>query len=122
MAMMQTKGLYKSQLGTKDQTNEHAPLATGVGNDEKNNHLVLKDAYEKEATDIQEKRNNVSCHLALTLDATTVMLMRHDCVGDGGIGEGAKAWKLLQERFQSVEMPTVVNLVAQLARLEESLG
>ena len=44
--------------------------------------------------------------------------MRHGCVGDDGIGEGAKAWKLLQERFQSVETPTVVNLVAQLARLQ----
>ena len=46
------------------------------------------------------------------------MLMRHDCVGDDGIGDGAKAWKLLQERFQSVETPTVVTLVAQLARLQ----
>ena len=58
------------------------------------------------------------CHLALTLDATTLMLMRHDCVGDDGIGDAAKAWKLLQERFQSVETPTVVTLVAQLARLQ----
>ena len=44
--------------------------------------------------------------------------MRHDCVGDDGIADGAKAWKLLQERFQSVETPTVVTLVAQLARLQ----
>ena len=58
------------------------------------------------------------CHLALTLDATTLMLIKHDCVGDDGIGDGAKALKLLQERFQSVETPTVVTLVAQLARLK----
>ena len=44
--------------------------------------------------------------------------MRHDCLGDDGIGDGAKAWKLLQERFQSVETPRVVTLVAQLARLQ----
>ena len=62
---------------------------------------MLKDAYEKEVADIKEKRNNEWCHLALTLDATTLMLMTHDCVGDDGIGDGAKAWKLLQERFQS---------------------
>ena len=118
MAMMQTKGLYKSLLGTEEQPNEPAPLANGATNDEKKNHKVLKDAYEKEVADIKEKRNNVWCHLALTLDATTLMLMRHDCVGDDGIGDGAKAWKLLQERFQSVETPTVVTLVAQLARLQ----
>ena len=117
MAMMQTKGLYKSLLGTEEQPNEPAPLANGATNDEKKNHKVQKDAYEKEVADIKEKRNNVWCHLALTLDATTLMLMRHDCVGDDGIGDGAKAWKLLQERFQSVETPTVVTLVAQLARL-----
>ena len=58
------------------------------------------------------------CHLALTPDTTTLMLMRHDCVGDDGIEDGAKAWKFLQERFQCVETPTVVTLVAQLARLQ----
>ena len=79
---------------------------------------MLKDAYQKEVADIKEKRNNVLCHLALTLDATTLMLMRHDCVGDDGIGDGEKAWKLLQKRFQSVETPTVVTLVAQLAGLQ----
>ena len=118
VAMMQTKGLYKSLLGTEEQPNEPAPLANGATNGEKKNHKVLKDACEKEVADIKEKRNNVWCHLALTLDATTLMLMRHDCVGDDGIGDEAKAWKLLQERFQSVETPTVVTLVAQLARLQ----
>ena len=80
MAMLQTKGLYKSLLGTEEQPNEPAPLANGATNYEKKNHKVLKDAYENEVADIKEKRNNVWCHLALTLDATTLMLMRHDCV------------------------------------------
>ena len=116
--MMQTKGFYKSLLGTEEQPNEPAPQANGASNDEKKNHKVLKDAYEKEVVDIKEKRNNLWCHLAVILDATTVMLMRHDCVGDDGIEDGAKAWKLLQERFQSVETPTVVILVEQLAQLQ----
>ena len=119
--MMQTKGLYKSLLGTEEQPNEPAPIANGASNDEKKNYKVLKDAYEKEVADIKEKRNNVRCHLALTPDATTLMLMRHDCVGDDGIGDGANAWKLLQERFQSVETPTMVTLVAQLARLSSRM-
>ena len=111
-AMMQTKGLYKALLGTEKQPNEPAPLANGASNDEKKNHKVLKHAYEKEVADIKVKRNSVWCHLALTVDATTLMLMRHDCVGHDDIGDGAKAWKLMQERFQSVETPTVVTLVA----------
>ena len=44
------------------------------------------------------------------------MLIRHDWVGDDGIRDGANAWKLLQERFQIMETPTVLTLVAQLAR------
>ena len=78
MAMMQTKGLYKSLLGTEKQSNEPAPQAN-VGSNEEKNRKVLKDAYEKEVADIKEKRNNVWCQLALNLDATTLMPMRHDC-------------------------------------------
>ena len=117
VARMQTKRLYKSLLGTEEQPNEPAPLVNGANNDEKKNHTVLKDAYEKEVADINEKRINVWCHLALTLDATTIMLMRHDSVGDDCFGDGAKAWKLLQERFQCVETPTLLTLVAQLVQL-----
>ena len=116
--MMKTKGLFKTPLETEEQPNEPATLANGASNHEKKNHKVQKDAYEKEVADIREKRNNVWCHLALTLDASTLMLMRHDCVADDGIGDEAKAWKFLQERFHSVEVPTVVTLVAQIARLQ----
>ena len=92
---MLTKGLYKSLRGTEEQPNEPDPLANGASNDEKKNHKLLKDSYEKKVADIKEKQKNMWCHLAWTLDATTLMLMRHDCVGDDGIGDGAKAWKLL---------------------------
>ena len=85
MAMMQTKGLYKSHFVTEKQPNEPASLANGASKGEKKNHKMLKDAYEKEIADIKEKRNIVWCHLALTLDATILMLMRHDCVGDDGL-------------------------------------
>ena len=59
VAMMQTKDLYKSLLGTEEQPSEPALLANGASNDEKKNHKVLKDAYEKEVTGVKEKRNNV---------------------------------------------------------------
>ena len=44
--------------------------------------------------------------------------MRQVCVSNNGIGDGAKVWKLIVERLQSVETPTVMTLVAQLARLQ----
>ena len=67
VAVMQTKVLYKSLIGTEEQPNEPAPLANRTSNDEKKNHKVLKDAYEKEVADIKEKRNNVRCHLWIEL-------------------------------------------------------
>ena len=57
VAMMQTKELYKSLLGTEEQPNEPAPLANGATNDEKKNHNLLKDAYEKETS----RRNGTMC-------------------------------------------------------------
>ena len=107
---MQKKRLYKLLLGTEQQPNEPAPLANGVSIDE--NHKVLMDAYGEDVADIKEKRIIVCCHLSLTLDATTVMLMRHDCVGDDGIGDEAKAWKFMQEKFQSVDMPGAGSIAA----------
>ena len=113
--MMQTKGLYKSLVRTEEQPNEPAPLAHGASIVEKSNHKVL---MEKEVTDIREKRNNVWSHLALTLEATNLMLMKHDCVVDHGIADEARARELLLGRLQSVETPTVVTLVAQFVRLQ----
>ena len=45
------------------------------------------------------------------------MHIKNDCVGTYGYGDGTKAWKLLQEKFCSVERLTVVNLAVQLAKL-----
>ena len=122
VAMIHTKGLYKSQLGSEEQPNEPLPLANGAKTCEKKNPKVLMDAYEKEVALIREKRNNVWCHLALTLDATTLLLIRHDSEGDENLGDWSKAWRLLPERFQNVEMLRVVTLAARLARpqLEDS--
>ena len=61
--MMQTKGLYKSLLGTEEQPNEPATLANEASNDEKKKHKVLKDVYEKEVANIKAKQNNVWCDL-----------------------------------------------------------
>ena len=58
--------------------------------------------------------------LALTLDSTSQMLIRHDCVGKDSLqkGDGTPAWNLLKERFRSEKSPTVVALVSQIARVQ----
>ena len=88
--MMQRKGFYIAPLGAEEQLKE-APQHANVVSNEKKNHKVLRDAYKTKFGDIKEKRNNVWCHLTLTLDAGALALMSHESVGDDGIGNGAKA-------------------------------
>ena len=54
----------------------------------------------------------------MTLDASSLLLIRHDCVNSNGLGDGQKAWQLLQQRFRSDETITVISLMRQLARLQ----
>ena len=60
--------------------------------------------------------NTFWCMLALTLGSTSLMLIRHDCVGKNGLGDGTRAWSFLKERFRSEESPTIVALLSQHAR------
>ena len=85
MTMMQTRRLYKCLLGTEEQLNLPVTLYNGASNNDKNGHKMLKDANEKKVADIKYKRNPVRFPLGITLDTTTLMLTRHDCVGDNGI-------------------------------------
>ena len=69
----------------------------------------------------KDNQNTVWSHLALVLHNATLMYIKINCVGTDGYGDGTKAWKLLQEKFCSVERPTVVSLVGQLAKLHLGL-
>ena len=52
----------------------------------------------------------------------TLMTIPHDCVIADGMGVGQAAWKSVMNRFRSNEAPTVVSIVAQLARLKMTKG
>ena len=69
----------------------------------------------KQATENNEKyKNTIWCYLALVLNSTGLMLIRHDCVDHKRLSDG----QLLQERFRSNKIVTVVSLMRQLARLK----
>ena len=103
---MNTKGLFRTVIGKEDpNANQQAAYDTKM---------------QERAVLVQQRkdnRNTVWSHLALVLNNTTLIYIRNDCVGIDGYGDGTKAWKLLQENFCSVEKPTVVSLVGQLAKL-----
>ena len=55
-----------------------------------------------------------------SVDNNSLLYIRHDCLSADGVGDGAKAWSLLQQRYSNVEKPTVVSLVRQISRLQLS--
>ena len=54
----------------------------------------------------------------MTLDASSLKIIRHDYVISKGLGDGQKARQLLQRLFRNDETTTVINLMRQLARLQ----
>ena len=116
-AFSQTKGLFETLTG-----DEPAPTRpTRLGNDPTNEQRAAHEAAEAEYTraleNIEKRKNTLWCYLVMVLDTTSLMLIRHDCVDNKGLGDGHKAWGLLQERFRSNETVTVVSVMRQLARL-----
>ena len=121
-ALMQTKRLYKAHLRKEVIPDPIAPIdetATAAQRTEWEDKLKERD---KQVQDINKRSNTVWCHLVLALDKTSLMYIRHGCLSPDGTGDGAKAWRLLQQRFCSVEKPTVVSLVRQLSRLQLGEG
>ena len=56
--------------------------------------------------------------MAMTLDASSLILIRHDCVNSKCLRDGQKAWLLLQQRFRSDETTPIISLMRQLGRLQ----
>ena len=117
-AYMQTKGLYKALLGKEIIPEEIAPLAEDASNEQKNAWDAKVRERNKQIEEIKERNNTVCCYIALALDNNSLLYIRHDCLSSDGVGDGAKALRLLQQRYSNVEKPTVVSLVRQISRLQ----
>ena len=115
---MQTKGLYKALLWKEVVLEEIAPLAGDASNEQKAEWEAKVQQRNKQIEEIEERNNTVWCHIALALDDNSLLYIRHDCLSSDGVGDGAKAWRLLQQRYSNVEKPTVVSLVRQISRLQ----
>jgi hypothetical protein len=117
-AYMQTKGLYKALLGKEIEPEEITPLAEDASDEQIAAREAQVQQRNKQIEEIKERNNTVWCHIALALDNNSLLYIRHDCLSSDGDGDGAKAWRLLQQRYSNVEKPTVVSLVRQISRLQ----
>ena len=97
---------------------EVTPLTEAATADERAEWAAQVEQQNQQIKEIDERKNSVWCHIALALDKTSLMYIRHDCLSRDGTADGAKAWRLLQRRYSNVEKPTVVSLVRQLSHLQ----
>ena len=118
VAYMQTKGLFKALFGKDELPAEITPLAEDATNDRKAEWEAKVQEKRTLIEKIEERNNTVWCHIALALDNNSLLYIRHDCLSPDGVGDEAKAWRLLQQRYLNVEKPTVVSLVRQISRLQ----
>ena len=112
------ESLYKALLGKEIIPEEIAPLAEDASNEQKTAWDAKVRERNKQIEEIKERNNTVWCHIALALDNNSLLYIRHDCLSPDGVGDGAKTWRLLQQRYSNVEKPTVVSLVRQISRLQ----
>ena len=98
--------------------NPPGPLPDGASDEQGAAHDAATEAYMKAVIDIQKRNNTLWCYLALVLDSTSLMLIGHDCVDNKGLGDGRKAWLLVQQRFRSDETVTVVSVMRHFAGLQ----
>ena len=108
----------KALLGKEIIPEEIAPLAEDASNEQKTAWDAKVPVRNKQIEGIKERNNTVWCHISLALDNNSLLYVRHDCLSSDGVGDGAKAWRLLQQRYSNVEKPTVVSLVRQISRLQ----
>ena len=93
-------------------------LPDGASDKQRAAHDAATEAYMTAVIDIQKRNNTLWCYLAMVLYSTSLILIRHDCVDKKGLGDGRKAWVLLQQMFRSDETVTVVSVMRQLAHLQ----
>ena len=69
--------------------------------DQKQAHDEEMAKYLKAVKDMGKRNNEVWCYLAMMLDNTSLMLLRHVCLDNGDMGDGHKTWRMLHQRFCS---------------------
>ena len=112
------KGFLGKLTGDDVLPNAPERLPDGASDEQRAAHDAATEAYLKAVKGIQKRNNTPWCYFAMVLDSTSLMLIRHDCVDNKGLGDGRKSWVLLQQMFRNDETVTVVKVMQQLARLQ----
>ena len=116
-AFAQTKGLFKTLRDTVELRERPALLREDANAAQTREHEAETQARTTAVQEDENRKNQIWCYLAMTLDAGSLMLIWHDCVNSKGLlGEGQKTKRLLQQRLNSNETTTVISPMIQLPK------
>ena len=116
-AFAQIKGLFDTVTGDDRPPAQPSRLGNDATDEARAAHDAAQEAHRRAVDDIEKGKDILWCYLAMVLDSTSLMLIKHVCVDRKGLGDDHKAWGLLQEKFRSNETVTVVSVMRQLACL-----
>ena len=117
-AFVQTKGLFEMLTDSFELHERPAPLRENANASKTREHDAETEAIATAVQAIESSKNQIWGYLAMKVDASSLILIRYDCVNSRGLCDIQKAWQLLQQRFRSDETHTERNLIRQLNRLQ----
>ena len=116
-AFCQTKGLFETMTADDVLPNSPRRLPDGASDEQSAADDAATEAYMNSVADIEKRNNTLWCYFAMVLNSTSLIIIRHYCEDNKGLGNGHKIWTLLQQRFRSDETMPVVSVMPQLAHL-----
>ena len=110
-AFIPTKSLFEALTGDYVPPNAPGRWPDGETDEQRAAPDAATEAYKKTVADKQKRNDALWCHFAMVMVSTSLMLIRHDCVDNKGLGDGRKSWVFLQQRFRSVETVRLVSVI-----------
>ena len=98
---MQNKGLYKTLISNEDKITRPSKFPENTSDEERATRDVQQKEYAIKVEEKQNRNKTVWCYLALTLDSTTLMTIRHACVNADGMAFTATMHQLLRALFHN---------------------
>ena len=94
-AFAQTKGRLKTLTDTVELSHRPALLREDSNVAQRREYEAQTQARATAEQEDESCKNQIWCHLAMTLDDSSLTLILHDCVNSKGLRDGQKAWQLL---------------------------
>ena len=90
-AFNQRKDLHDTLMGTKEFLEAPPRFGKKASAADRKEHWRLTKGREAALVESEKRKNQIWCYLAITLNSSSLMLIRHKCVDEKGLCDGQGA-------------------------------